>query len=71
MVVERDALRVGVDVDGGEDYVGEVDAGFLEKGEDGDGVARGGVVRLVVGYEARDMLVREGGHFALLMLLFW
>lgn len=51
--------------------MGEVDAGFLEKGEDGDGVARGGVVRLVVGYEARDMLVREGGHFALLMLLFW
>lgn len=51
--------------------MGEVDAGLLEEGEDGDGVARGGVVRLVVGYEAGGVLMGERGHFALLMLLFW
>lgn len=56
--------------------MGKVDAGFLEKREDRDGVTGGSVVGLVVGYKTGDVLVREGGHYRyfvaviLVMMLF-
>jgi hypothetical protein len=55
-----------VDVDGGDDYVGEVDAGLGDEGQDGDGFAVGVMVSLEVCNDARE---RAGGcwkrrHFA-------
>lgn len=47
--------------------MGKVDAGFLKKREDGDGVTGGSVVGLVVGYQTGDVLVREGGHYCYLV----
>ena len=53
VVVEGDVARIVVEMDGGEDEVGEAGE-FGEEREDGDVLAGGGVVGLVVAYDARN-----------------